>query len=81
MYFVNIVLVKGFKAQDHSNTSIRFWPYKMLDINSSGSACTTGSIIPFLVKSKMSLLITSFNLENFIGDGTKAWLGLSVNST
>ena len=44
----------------------------MLDINSSGSACTIGSIIPFLVKSKISLLIaSSSNLENFIGDETK----------
>ena len=28
IFFVNISLVKGFKVQDHSNTSIRFWPYK-----------------------------------------------------
>ena len=41
---------------------------KMLDINSSGSACTTGSIIPFLVKSKISLLISMGTHKGIYGD-------------
>ena len=28
MYFVSILLVKGFKVQNYSNPSIIFWPYK-----------------------------------------------------
>ena len=52
MDFVDILLVKGFKVQDHSNTSIRFWPYKNVRYKFISICLHTRFNYSFLSKSK-----------------------------